>query len=230
MKPPTLPSLTREEVRSIDQAAIEQLGMSGLVLMENAGRGAAEVIDQLRVRGPVVIICGRGNNAGDGYVIARHLQLLGHEVTITTLTELDQLTGDAAANANIAVAGMIPIRHASTAAELAVAFHAAGCLVDCMLGTGAQGELREPYATAVAAANQSAALRIAIDVPTGLDCDEGTANNPSYLADHTITFVAPKIGLQEESAAKFVGELRTVGIGVPKSFLESFAKSLRRLG
>ena len=228
MKSPMLPPLTRDEVRSVDKAAIEQLGMSGLILMENAGRGAAELIHQVVPEGRIGIVCGRGNNAGDGYVIARHLQLLGREVCITSLVELEELSGDAAANAKIAVAGKIPIRRANTAAELAAAFRTAECLIDCMLGTGARGELREPYATAVSAANAAAVSRIAIDVPTGLDCDDGTANDPTFLANHTITFVAPKIGLLVESAAQFMGELYTAGIGVPRDFLESFAASIQR--
>lgn len=199
--------------------------MSGLVLMENAGRGAAERINTLLpATGNLpttrpMILCGQGNNAGDGYVIARHLQLLGQDVEILSVVELCKLSGDAAANAAIAVRAEIPIRVITDPERLAAAIRPAPALIDCLLGTGAQGDLREPYRTAVQAANGADPFRIAIDVPTGLDCDSGVPGKPTFQADHTITFVSSKIGFAQPEAEASIGQLHIIGIGVPRKLL-----------
>src|SRR5437773_11086256 len=93
--------LSRSEVREVDRRAIDELGMSGLVLMENAGRGCVDVLCRVGCRGPVVVVCGKGNNAGDGFVIARHLDLRGVRVKVLLLGPPDELRGDAAANYTI---------------------------------------------------------------------------------------------------------------------------------
>lgn len=214
-----LPALSRQSARRVDQVAIESFGMSGLVLMENAGRNSAARIDELAPEGRVIILCGRGNNAGDGYVIARHLQLHDRDVEIVSVVELDTLDGDAAANAKIANLSGIEVRVATEAVELSAAMAPAATLVDCLLGTGAQGELRQPYAAAVELANQYEATRIAIDVPSGLDCDTGEAHDPTFRADHTITFVSSKKGFLAEGAARHTGKVHIVDIGIPKQLL-----------
>lgn len=193
--------------------------MSGLVLMENAGRGAAERIAELVPTGGVTILCGRGNNAGDGYVIARHLQLLDRDVRIVSLVELEELSGDAAANANLVVRGEIPVRVATDSAALAEAIDGDETVVDCLLGTGAQGDPREPYRTAVELANGGSGPRVAIDVPTGLDCDTGVPGSPTFRADHTITFVSSKVGFDAATAGDRVGQVHVIGIGVPLRLL-----------
>lgn len=216
--------LSRAASREVDRIAIEEYGMHGLVLMENAGRGAAETIHRLAPDGPVVILCGQGNNAGDGYVIARHLQLLARDVRIVSVVDPSRLTGDAAANATIARRASIPLRTAEEPAALPAAIGNCGVLVDCLLGTGARGEPREPYRSAVLAANAAtAAVRVAIDVPTGLDCDSGTAADVTFRADHTITFVSPKTGFRQESAAAVLGTVHVTGIGIPRGLLDSIA-------
>src|SRR5256885_2907638 len=105
--------LRRAEVREVDRRAIDEYGMSGLVLMENAGRGCADVLCQLGCRGPVAVVCGKGNNAGDGFVIARHLDLRGVDVRIILLGAAADLRGDAAANYSIAVRSGITIANFS---------------------------------------------------------------------------------------------------------------------
>ena len=220
-----LPPLTRQQSRQVDLLAIEEYGMSGLVLMENAGRGAAEKIDTILATTRIsaatrpMILCGQGNNAGDGYVIARHLQLLGREVEILSVVELSKLSGDAEANANIARRAEIPIRVITDPDRLADVIGPAPALIDCLLGTGAKGNLREPYRAAVQAANNAARLRIAIDVPTGLDCDSGVPGTPTFQADHSITFVSSKIGFAQPAAEPYVGHLHVIGIGVPRKLL-----------
>src|SRR3989304_2284931 len=101
--------LSRSQVRQVDRRAIEEFGMSGLVLMENAGRGATDVLCRMGVDGPVVICCGKGNNAGDGFVVARHLDIRGHSVRVLLWAEPDELTGDAAVNFQILRKSNVPI-------------------------------------------------------------------------------------------------------------------------
>jgi NAD(P)H-hydrate epimerase len=217
-----LPPLTRDQVRQVDKIAIENYGLRGVVLMENAGRGAAELIDQIAPTGRIAILCGSGNNAGDGYVIARHLQLAGREVRVVSIVDLKSLRGDAAENAGIAQKSEIEILLANSNEKVAELLAGATTIVDGLLGTGARGPLRALFAGAVAAANSCDALRIALDIPTGLDCDSGEAADPTFRADHTITFVAPKAGFEKENADAYVGVVHVVGIGAPKKLLDQF--------
>ena len=217
-----VPALTRNQVRQVDKIAIEQFSVPGIVLMENAGRGAAEIIDRIASPGPVAILCGSGNNAGDGYVIARHLQLAGRQVRIVSIVDLQTLQGDARINAVIAEKSDIDIHFVVTADQIAESIAGATTILDCLLGTGAHGPLRGLYADAVSAANAIDALRVAIDLPTGLDCDSGEAGDPTFRADHTITFVARKTGFDKENADAYVGVVHEVGIGAPKKLFDQF--------
>lgn len=215
--------MKREEVRRIDEIAIREFGMSGLVLMENAGSGAARLLERWASRDqPMKILCGRGNNGGDGYVIARHLQLAGFEVEIVSVVPLERLADDAAGNAKIAQAADIPIRIAMSVKELEDALHLYDHLVDCLLGTGAQGAPRGIYRDAILLANSLAGPRTAIDVPSGLDCDTGHASEPTFRATATITFVAEKQGFANPEATEFIGQVEVVPIGVPKKLLARF--------
>jgi NAD(P)H-hydrate epimerase len=215
-----LPPLSRQQVRQVDRVAIETYGMSGLVLMENAGRGAASVIDSVAGPGKIVILCGGGNNGGDGYVAARHLQLSGREVTIVSIVELASLQGDARVNASIASKAEIDVFCAAEPDWTSGLLTGASTIVDGLLGTGARGPLRGRYAAAVNTANECDALRVALDIPSGLDCDSGQAGDPTFRADHTITFVAPKLGFSNRQAAAYVGVVHVVDIGVPLKLLD----------
>lgn len=219
-----LPALSREQVRRVDVIAIEEYGIPGIVLMENAGRGAATIIDNLarHSTGTVVILCGSGNNAGDGYVIARHLQLCGRDVRVVSIVEPKALKGDARVNAEIALKSDIEIQVAVDRDQLHAGLAGGEFIVDGLLGTGARGPLRGLFADAVRLANESRATRIALDMPTGLDCDSGEAPDPTFRADHTITFVAPKLGFETDGAEDYVGAVHVVGIGAPKKLLDEF--------
>ncbi len=222
-----LPALSREQVRRVDQIALDVYGIPGAVLMENAGRGAAAIIDELAgsSRGIVVILCGSGNNAGDGYVIARHLELFGREVRIVSIVDLDSLKGDARLNADIARKSEIEIRTAVDRNQLQALLADAEVIVDGLLGTGSRGAPRGIFAEALRVANESPAMRVAVDIPTGLDCDTGEAADPTFRADHTITFVARKQGFENQGAGAFVGLVHVVGIGAPKKLLDEFLKT-----
>ncbi len=215
-----LPSLTREQVRRVDQIAIGEYEIPGIVLMENAGRGAAEAIDRIAQEGLVSILCGSGNNAGDGYVIARHLQLLGHPVRVLSVVDPNSLSGDAGINATIARRSRIEILHAETAEQIQNGLADSTTVVDALLGTGAKGPPRGLFADAVRAANDQNGLRVAIDLPTGLDCDSGVAHDPTFVAAHTITFVSRKVGFTMNNADAYVGVVTEIEIGAPLCLLQ----------
>jgi NAD(P)H-hydrate epimerase len=219
--------LNREQVRRVDRLAIERYGMSGLVLMENAGRGAAELIAGLGLgtsdpRRPIVVGCGTGNNGGDGFVIARHLDNCGLAVRLLLFGDPEKLTPDAKANYEIARAGGLPIESFGEPLDSTVltrSLTGATCLVDALLGTGSHGEPRPPFDRVIEAFNAHGAPVAAIDLPSGLDCDTGTAASRTIRAAQTITFVAAKPGLLMPEAAPYVGRLHVVDIGVPRALL-----------
>lgn len=215
----------REQSRRVDELAIRKYGISGLALMENAGRGAVDVLKQIGIMGPIAICCGRGNNGGDGFVMARHLQARGYEVQVLLFAEPSTLAGDAATNFAIIEKLGLPILRPSTT-ELDSALAGAGCIIDALLGTGSHGEPRPPVDAAIAAINQhSNSLIVAVDLPSGLDCDTGAAASNTIRATHTITFVASKPGFFIPAAKPFVGELHVVDLGLPPALLDEIAAS-----
>jgi NAD(P)H-hydrate epimerase len=216
-------TLTREQSRRVDRLAAEQFGLSGLVLMENAGRGVADVLCGLGIAGPVVICCGKGNNAGDGFVIARHLDLRGHAVRVLLWAEPAELTGDAAVNFQILQKIAVPIeifgdRHDPD--RLAELLADAAWIVDALLGTGARGEPRPPLDAVIDQLNAAAAPKLAVDLPSGLDCDTGLAARHTIRATETCTFVAAKPGFYVPGAEKYVGRLHVLDIGTPRQVIE----------
>ena len=214
-------ALTRDQVRALDRRAGDEFGVPGVVLMENAGRGAAEVLVSLGVRGPVVVCCGKGNNGGDGLVLARHLDNLGVPVRVLLFAKPEELSGDAAANYRTASRAGLPLAvhdlvdRGTPRRELA----SADWVVDALFGTGLTGPLRPPFDDIVAAINASGARVLAVDIPSGLDCDTGEPLGPTVRAEHTVTFVAPKKGFDAPAAAPWVGRVHVVGIGAPRAAL-----------
>jgi NAD(P)H-hydrate epimerase len=218
-------SLTRSQVRSIDAQAIADYGLPGIVLMENAGRGAAEILVGLGVKGPVVICAGKGNNGGDGFVIARHLELYGVATSVLLFCEPDELAGDAATNYRVLVCArqrLDVLGKTPDKVALAQKLSSADWIADALLGTGTQGSIREPFTTAIAAMNTSGKQVFSVDLPSGMDCDTGQPLGACVRADHTATFVARKIGFDAPGAKELTGQVHVVGIGVPKRLLESF--------
>ncbi len=219
-KPPTL---SRQQARKLDRLAIEEYGISGLVLMENAGRGVADTLQRLGISGPVAICCGKGNNAGDGFVAARHLDLRGHEVRLLVWAEDSELSGDAAVNFRVLRRAGVPIhtfggRHDPGRLDAQLA--GAAWIVDALLGTGARGEPRAPLDTVIGQLNSAPAPKLAIDLPSGLDCDTGEAAAHTIRAAHTCTFVAPKPGFFAPGAAAYTGQVHVLDIGAPRSLVE----------
>ena len=223
-----LPTLTREQSRLVDRLAVEEYGFSGLVLMENAGRGTADVLCRLGIDGPVVVCCGKGNNAGDGFVIARHLELRGHSVRVLLWADPEELAGDAAANFHILAKTDVPIEvfgAADDSGRLSKSLDGAAWIVDALLGTGALGEPRPPLDEVIEQLNATAAPKLAVDLPSGLDCDTGSPAKHTIRAAETCTFLAAKPGFFKPEAKPHVGRLHVCDIGVPRKLIDRVAKT-----
>lgn len=225
---PALRPLSRAEVRDIDRRAIAEFGMPGIVLMENAGRGAAELMVQIGIHGPIAVCAGKGNNGGDGFVIARHLENRGYEVRVSLFADPASLEGDAATNFNMLRAANTPIFDFHSAANRkTIASQLGQCdwIVDALLGTGMHGTVREPFVAAIEIINAAGTRVLAVDLPSGLDCDTGQPLGACVKADHTATFVARKLGFDAPDAARWTGEVHVIDIGVPRSLWRQFEKS-----
>jgi len=221
----TLPArtLTRAQSRQVDRRAMEEYGISGPVLMENAGRGVADRLCALGIGGPVVICCGKGNNAGDGFVIARHLDLRGFAVRVLLWAEPSELTGDAAANFRILEKTGVPIvvfGEEHDAARLDKHLAGAAWIVDALLGTGARGEPRPPLDAVIERLNAAAAAKLAVDLPSGLDCDTGQPARHTIRAAATCTFVAAKPGFLAPGADQYTGQVYVLDVGAPRKLIE----------
>jgi NAD(P)H-hydrate epimerase len=214
-------ALTREQCRELDRRAIEEYGISSLVLMENAGRGCADVLERLGIDGPVVILCGKGNNAGDGFVIARHLVIRGYACRVLLVAPEGELRGDAAANYAL-LRGHVEVSHFQQTVQPDLLSRGTTWLVDALLGTGAQGEPRPPFDAAIDWINsqKTSARVLAVDVPSGLDCDTGIPAVHTVRADHTCTFGAMKVGFTHPCAKPFTGTVHVCDIGVPPRLIE----------
>jgi len=216
-------ALSRNEVRWIDRRAIDEYGLTGLVLMENAGRGCVDILCRLGCRGPVVVVCGKGNNAGDGFVIARHLELRRIPVKVLLLGSPAELHGDAAANFGVAVKAQLPLVDLSgpwDAARFEAELAGAEWIVDALLGTGATGAPRPPWDEAIRRLNAASARKLAVDLPSGLDCDTGIPAEPTFRADHTCTFVARKLGFDNPDATSYLGAVHVLDIGAPRRLVD----------
>ncbi|MHC5059756.1 MAG: NAD(P)H-hydrate epimerase [Planctomycetota bacterium] len=215
--------MSRSEVRRFDAWAINELGIPGAVLMENAGRSCAElIIDKLTGIGnpKVCIFCGTGNNGGDGYVIARHLANAAIEPCVVICGDKSRVKGDALANLKIIEGMNLPISRINMADE-PIAEHvraiADGCnvLVDALFGTGLTGQLRADYRKLIHSINAQKLPVISVDIPSGLDCDTALPLGEAIKAAATVTFVAVKKGFAANaSAAAHTGTVYIASIGV----------------
>jgi NAD(P)H-hydrate epimerase len=230
--------LSREQVRAVDRAAMEQLHIPGLLLMENAARGTVEIaleaIERMAEGAPqVAVLCGGGNNGGDGYAAARHLHNAGCAVALYAAKAPSALKDDAAVNAEIVQRMGLPVHPiADPEAVASRAADWADCdlLLDALLGTGFSGAPREPVARVIAEVERlrerSARPWVgAVDVPSGLDCDTGAAEGGAVRADFTVTFVARKRGFDAAGASAYTGAVRVTDIGAPPELIEQVVES-----
>jgi NAD(P)H-hydrate epimerase len=211
--------LTVEQIRQVDRVAVERYHMNSLVLMENAALGCN-----------AVILCGRGNNGGDGLAIARHLRVLGWTCRVAVLGPAEKMSADARANLEVLIAGggrdLLQWNESQQASKLKVWIASADIIVDAMLGTGAAGEPKAPLDTWIGLANQADAQRIAIDIPTGWDATTGVLSNNTFKADATLTFVARKPAMSQPSAVNNLGEIVVLPIGIPVEQIEELLAAI----
>ena len=222
--------LTREQIRRVDHLAINHYGIPGPVLMENAGRNAAAIIrETYGLSGSAFICCGPGNNGGDGCVIARHLHNAEWSVRLLVTGDDTHMTDDMKTNFRIVEAmGLRPQVTAEEEAQRALiqSVRPDDVIIDALLGTGFRGEVRSPTAELINEINAAAKRAVvAVDIPSGLDCDTGAPSNATIHADLTITFVAKKTGLTAAAAAPYVGRIEVVDIGVPRELAGEVAST-----
>lgn len=248
--------MSREQVRELDRRASGEFGVHSIVLMENAGRGCAELLMRLNPsRKPAAILCGPGNNGGDGYVMARHLDNRGWPVQVFAIEapkrekpnakgegpeaehtgwSFDGLPPDAKANYEIVSRSRLEIfplsRHTlftSSRDFLTQRLVNTECwIVDALFGTGLSRALGSPYDELVSIVNASQNPVLAVDIPSGLDCDTGEPLGPTVRAAHTATFVAEKLGFLNPASRQWTGEVHIVDIGAPRVLVEEY----RQLG
>jgi NAD(P)H-hydrate epimerase len=214
------PTLSVDQSRQVDRVAIEKYGVRGITLMENAGKACADRLLDKSTSDDCLILAGSGNNGGDGFVIARHFQDAGIRTRVVLMAPTSKLRGDAQTSYKRAIKASVEIESCVDADEVArtVQRHH-GPVVDCMLGTGATGTPREPYATAIRLANEMNQPRTAIDLPSGLDGDTGVASEPAFQADLTLTFVTAKNGMRNEAAFACLGKIEIIDIGLPAAMV-----------
>lgn len=229
MTPRKLRPLSREEVRGIDARAAGEVGLPTLLLMENAGRGAAELLrDRVRSeRDRILILCGPGNNGGDGGVAARHLDQWGFAVRVVWFADPARLRGDAAAQWSILDRSGIdqsawPDDPTSDPGRLDTLLMGADWVVDALLGTGLTRPVEGALQAAVEAIDRSGKPVLALDLPSGLDADRGVPLGLAVRARLTATFVAPKLGFAVPGASAYTGEVAVIDIGVPGRIIEPF--------
>lgn len=206
--------LTRAQVRELDRRSIEEFHIPGIVLMENAARAVAEVALKMlnTTNAQVAIVCGNGNNGGDGFAAARHLH--NADARVTLIDASHDLKGDALTMSRIAEAMKIPRLGKPDQRKYDL-------IVDAVFGTGLTRAPAGAFATLIDWINQSKTPVLAIDVPSGLDCDSGNPLGPCVRATRTVTFVGEKIGFACSVSHLFTGEVIVAGIGCPRELIKS---------
>jgi ADP-dependent NAD(P)H-hydrate dehydratase / NAD(P)H-hydrate epimerase len=205
------PLYDAEGMRAADSWAIEERAIPSLELMETAGAAVAEAAAEVAAPGPARIVCGKGNNGGDGLVAARHLARIGFEVDVLLLWPADGLSPDAAANLKRLDGGARQV----DANEISAAVAGSGVVVDAIFGTGFSGAPRAPADAAIEAINSCGAPLVAADIASGVDAATGEVTGAGVEADVTVTFHAAKLGHWIEPGKELTGELRVAPIGIP---------------
>lgn len=217
--------LRREKFRLLDSLATSEYKIPGIILMENAGSKAAEIIyKDLKkpAQDKVVILCGKGNNGGDGFVIARHLSNLGVSIVVFLFADRQQIMGEAKTNLEILYKMKVSVEEVLNIEKVAESLRNCQCVVDAMLGTGVDGDIKDSFQQVIRVINELKDKSIyAIDTPTGLDCNTGAILGACVKAHKTITFVAPKTGFILEKGPEYCGEIIVVDISIPSELVNS---------
>lgn len=223
------------EIKEMDRLSIHEIGIPGAVLMENAARGASRIFLEHfdPVEGShVIIICGRGNNGGDGYVMARYLSQAGLKITVLILSETDKISGDALTNLDIIKRMGIEIKAAPDyEAWAGISASLAECdyIIDGILGTGLNSQVKGFYGSVIGDINKSGKPVTAIDIPSGLNADTGQVMGVAVKAELAVTFGFPKLGQLLFPGAELVGRLARIDIGIPDIVVERVSSEYRMI-
>jgi len=228
--------LTAAETREVDRLTTERHGVPSITLMENAGKSVAAFIkQQFRKLGRrrLVILCGKGNNGGDGFVVARHLFELGAKPAVFLFADPGEVRGDAATNLKRwqdASRDLRTVRDANEWQAAKAAIASADIIVDALLGTGVRGPVEGLLREAIEEINRRKAETavVAVDIPSGLSADTGEQQGAAVAANHTVTFTAPKVGFFLGTAEQKVGQLVVRDIGSPYELIEEIGQGRTR--
>lgn len=217
-----LPLVTAGEMKAIDHQAIEVWGIPSVVLMENAGRSVVLALEKefknLSGRN-FLVLCGKGNNGGDGFVIARHLNNKGASVRCVLLGKINELKRDARTNAQILLNAAMKIEEIEQTHELCAIIKNQPVVIDAIFGTGLSTPPQGIFAEAIRLINESNAFVVSVDVPSGVDADTGKILEPAVHAHLTVTMALPKLGLFLYPGRNHIGKLIVADIGIPKQLL-----------
>lgn len=217
-------AVTAKEMRALDHLAIDRLGIPLLVLMENAGRAVAETVQLIKRRAEnfsVCVVCGAGNNAGDGFVAARYLQNAGINVRVLLLSTVRDLKPDALGNYKILKKMKISTGpwHSDEAARI---LRSVDVVVDAIFGFGLNRPVTGRLKSAIEAVNASGCKIVSVDVPSGLDASSGKHWGACVRAHTTVTFTLPKTGFTRDEGPKASGRVIVADIGIPMKILAGF--------
>ena len=219
--------LTAEEMQNLDKTAINQLGIPGVVLMENAGLQIVEEIHSIlgNLKGKTVtVFAGKGNNGGDGFVIARHLMNAGAEVKVLLFADIHDITGDAKINLNILQAmgqKVYPINNPNSLNIVKLSMVYTDLVVDAIFGIGFKGAVPEQVGNVIEIINSAGKPVVAVDIPSGLITNTGEVQGPCVRASSTVTFAYAKIGLLIQQGPEYVGKLTVADISIPPDLVQA---------
>ena len=220
---------TRTMSQQIDREAITQLQIPGLLLMENAARGLAnQLMNRITKNSRIVILAGRGNNGGDGLALARQLAAIDVDSKVFLFTSGRELSADAYSNLNFLKSTSINVHEnpdLNQVDDALQSLQSSDWIVDALFGTGLTGAPRAPFDQIISAANQSQASILAVDVPSGLDCDTGSRYGETIQATLTVTFVALKAGYLQPNAKSHTGDCVVEHIGLPTKWVRTWYQS-----
>ena len=224
-----LPVATAAEMRGLDAATIEDIGLPGSVLMETAGRGVAmAAAARVPAGGRIAVVCGGGNNGGDGFVAARVLRAAGHDAVVHLVAPRARIGGDAALHLAAYEKSGGVIFEATTADDLVAlgeALDAAAVVVDAVFGTGLDRVVEGHLAAVITRMNEAPGVRVAVDIPSGLSADTGHPFGVAVVAHHTVTMAVAKVGIAGAPGVAHAGTLEVVDIGIPRQLAQAQTKA-----
>jgi hydroxyethylthiazole kinase-like uncharacterized protein yjeF len=219
--------VTPDQMREIDKTAINDFGIPGIVLMENAALGVVREVTEILgdIQGKkVIVLAGKGNNGGDAFAVARHLYNIGAFTSVYVLSKLDKILGDAKTNLDILAKMGIKIDEVTSeeqVAEIKRCLKAADIVIDGLLGTGLKGEVSGIMADIIELVNASKVPVVAVDIPSGINGETGKVSKACIKAKSTVTFAFAKIGQLIHPGCEYVGDLKVVDIGIPKAAVDN---------